>query len=43
MISLFVTIAASLATLAGVAQVLKIPEFGEARDLILRRLRRTAK
>jgi putative peptidoglycan lipid II flippase len=43
MIRLFVTIAASLATLAGVAQVLKIPEFGEARDLILRRLRRTAK
>jgi len=43
MIRLLVTIAASLGTLAGVAQVLKIPEFGEARDLIMRRLRRTAK
>ena len=29
-------------TLAAVAHVLKIPEFGEARDLIMRRLRRTA-
>jgi putative peptidoglycan lipid II flippase len=37
---LLVTIGASLAALAGVAQVLRIPEFGDARDLVLRRLKR---
>jgi putative peptidoglycan lipid II flippase len=37
---LLVTIALSLATLAGVAQVLRIQEFGEARDLVLGRLKR---
>ena len=37
---LLITIGASLAALAGVAQVLRIPEFGEARDLVLRRLKR---
>ncbi|MEP6782217.1 MAG: murein biosynthesis integral membrane protein MurJ [Acidobacteriota bacterium] len=42
-IRLLVTIAASLATLAGVAQVLKIPEFGEARDMIIGRFRRLAR
>jgi putative peptidoglycan lipid II flippase len=41
-IRLLVTIGAALITLAGVAQVLRIPEFGEARDMILRRLRRVA-
>jgi len=39
-IRLLVTIVAALLTLAAVAQVLRIPEFGEARDMILRRLRR---
>lgn len=39
---LLVTIGASLAALAGVAQVLRIPEFGEARDLVMRRLKRFA-
>jgi hypothetical protein len=39
-VRLLVTIGTSLATLAGVAQLLRIPEFGEARDLVLRRLRR---
>ena len=34
------TIALSLAVLAGVAQLLRIREFGEARDLVLGRLRR---
>jgi putative peptidoglycan lipid II flippase len=41
-IRLLVTIGAALVTLAAVAQVLRIPEFGEARDMILRRLRRVA-
>jgi putative peptidoglycan lipid II flippase len=41
-IRLLVTIGAALITLAGVAQALRIPEFGEARDMILRRLRRVA-
>ena len=41
-IRLLVTIGAALITLAAVAQVLRIPEFGEARDMILRRLRRVA-
>ncbi|MEO7157266.1 MAG: murein biosynthesis integral membrane protein MurJ [Vicinamibacterales bacterium] len=41
-IRLLVTIVAALLTLAAAAQVLRIPEFGEARDLLLRRLRRTA-
>ena len=39
-VRLLVTIILSLATLAGVAQVLRIQEFGEARDLILGRLKR---
>jgi putative peptidoglycan lipid II flippase len=39
---LTITIAASLAGLVAVAQVLRIPEFGEARDLVLGRLRRMA-
>jgi hypothetical protein len=39
-VRLLVTIGASLAALAGVAQVLRIPEFGDARDLVLRRLKR---
>ncbi len=39
-VRLAVTIGASLAALAGVAQVLRIAEFGEARDLVLRRLKR---
>ena len=37
---LLVTISLSLAALAAVAQVLRIQEFGEARDLILGRLKR---
>ena len=41
-IRLLVTIVAALVALAGVAQALGIPEFGEARDMILRRLRRNA-
>jgi len=39
-VRLLVTIILSLATLVGVAQVLRIQEFGEARDLILGRLKR---
>jgi peptidoglycan biosynthesis protein MviN/MurJ (putative lipid II flippase) len=39
---LFVTIMLSLATLVAAAQVLRIPEFGEARDLIIGRFRRMA-
>lgn len=39
-IRLVVTIVTSLAALAGVAQMLRIPEFGDARDLVLRRLKR---
>lgn len=39
-VRLLVTIGASLAALAGVAQVLRIPEFGDARDLVLRRIKR---
>jgi putative peptidoglycan lipid II flippase len=38
---LLVTIGASLATLVGVAQVLHIPEFAEARDLVIGKLKRT--
>jgi putative peptidoglycan lipid II flippase len=40
MVRLVVTIALSLATLATAAQVLRIQEFGEARDLILGRIKR---
>ncbi len=39
---LFVTIMLSLAALVAAAQVLRIPEFGEARDLIVGRLKRMA-
>lgn len=39
---LFITISVSLATLVAAAQLLKVPEFGEARDLIIGRLRRMA-
>ena len=39
-VRLTATIALSLAALAVTAQVLRIPEFGDARDLVLRRLRR---
>jgi putative peptidoglycan lipid II flippase len=39
-IRLVVTIVTSLAALAGVAQVLRIPEFADARDLVLRRFKR---
>ncbi len=39
-VRLLITIGASLATLAGVAQLLRIPEFGDARDLVLGRLKR---
>jgi len=39
-VRLLVTITLSLAALAGVAQALRIPEFAEARDLVLGRLRR---
>ncbi len=39
---LVVTIGVSLVTLAAAAQVLRIPEFAEARDLIVGRLRRMA-
>ena len=42
MIRLVITIAVSLATLAAVAQVLRIQEFAEARDLVLGRLKRMA-
>ena len=41
-VRLTATIAASLAALAVTAQVLRIPEFGEARDLVLRRLRKVS-
>jgi putative peptidoglycan lipid II flippase len=37
---LFVTIMLSLATLVAAAQILRIPEFGEARDLIIGRFKR---
>lgn len=40
MVRLLVTILVSIAALAGAAQVLKIPEFGEARDLIIGRFKR---
>ena len=40
MVRLLVTIVVSLATLAAAAQLLRIREFGEARDLVLGRLRR---
>jgi putative peptidoglycan lipid II flippase len=39
-IRLAATIGVSLATLAGVAQLLRIQEFGDARDLVLRRFKR---
>ena len=39
-IRLAATIGVSLATLAGMAQLLRIQEFGEARDLVLRRFKR---
>ena len=39
---LFVTIMLSLATLVAAAQILRIPEFDEARDLILGRFKRMA-
>ena len=39
---LFVTIMLSLATLVAAAQLLRIPEFGEARDLIIGRFKRMA-
>jgi hypothetical protein len=39
-VRLVITIGISLVALAGAAQLLRIPEFGEARDLVLRRLRR---
>lgn len=39
---LFITITLSLAALVAAAQLLRIPEFGEARDLIIGRLRRMA-
>ncbi len=39
-IRLLVTIGASLAALAGMAQLLRIQEFGDARDLVLRRFKR---
>ena len=39
---LFVTIMVSLAALVAAAQLLRIPEFGEARDLIIGRLKRMA-
>jgi putative peptidoglycan lipid II flippase len=41
-VRLSATIAVSLAALAATAQLLRIPEFAEARDLVLRRLRRVA-
>jgi putative peptidoglycan lipid II flippase len=39
-VRLLVTITLALATLAGAAQALRIPEFAETRDLVLGRLRR---
>jgi putative peptidoglycan lipid II flippase len=41
-VRLLVTIGMSFAALGGVAQVLRIQEFGDARDLVLRRFKRTA-
>jgi putative peptidoglycan lipid II flippase len=41
-VRLLVTIAVSLAALAGTAQLLRIREFAEARDLVIGRLRRMA-
>jgi putative peptidoglycan lipid II flippase len=43
LVRLLVTIALALVSLAGVAQVLRIPEFAEARDLIGARLKRMAR
>ena len=40
MVRLLITIVVSLATLAAVAQLLRIQEFGEARDLVIGRLKR---
>jgi hypothetical protein len=40
---LLLTIIASLAALVAVAQVLRIPEFADARDLVINRLRRMGK
>jgi hypothetical protein len=40
MIRLLATIGSALATLAIVAQLLRIPEFGEARDMVMSRLKR---
>lgn len=42
MVRLLVTITLSLAALAGTAQVLRIQEYTEARDLIVGRLKRMA-
>jgi putative peptidoglycan lipid II flippase len=42
MVRLLITILISLASLAGVAQLLKIHEFGEARDMIIGRFKRLA-
>jgi len=42
MIRLLITIAMSLASLAAVAQLLRIQEFAEARDMVLGRLKRMA-
>jgi len=42
MIRLLLTIGAALATLAGMAQVLRIQEFGEARDMVIGRFKRMA-
>jgi hypothetical protein len=39
---LLITIMLSLATLVAAAQLLRIPEFGEARDLIIGRFKRMA-
>jgi putative peptidoglycan lipid II flippase len=39
-VRLLITIVVSLATLTAAAQLLRIPEFGEARDMVLGRLRR---
>ena len=41
-VRLAASIGGALATLAGMAQLLRIPEFTDARDLILGRLRRMA-
>jgi len=42
MVRLLATIVVSLVSLAGMAQVLRIAEFGEARDLIIGRFKRLA-